>query len=513
MVFCGVTLLAQTSPPLAEVRKAAEQGDATAQAKMGRAYFLGLGVPKDAAEALKWYRKAAEQGEPNAQVTLGFMYEKGQGVAQDYSEALGWYHKAAEQGNAIAQYNLGVMYANGHGVAQDYPEAIRWYRKAAEQGNAKAQFYLGAMYAHGLGVTQDYPAVVGWFRKAAEQGEPNAQSSLGFMYERGQGVAQDYPAAVGWYRQAAEQGNAMAQYNLGLMCANGKGVTQDYAEAYMWLNLAASKFSGEEQKRQAGVRDALAKKMTPQQIAEAGRRAQEWKPVGPSPSESTSPGPGSTANAGSAYRAPSPGAAQVSSPTAQDKVPLTGQATSVTPQEPPTFGELFRIDPATGTPTPLERVEVKGVYVKRSVVEFYFEGSASPVSFKAGEPLQFAIRLMSPGDRNDGELNAKEVQRHIRLGRLTVQHFKKQGDVRMLTLGAILLNVQSYGLLTSGLDPKKPDRVAQSFRLTPDIALTPGEYHIWIGGMHDHELDTGAHFHMNYSGHGIEHWAFEIIAR
>jgi hypothetical protein len=321
MVFCGFTFLAQTPPPLAEVRKAAEQGDATAQVKMGRAYFLGLGVPKDATEALKWYRKAAEQGEPNAQVTLGFMYEKGQGVAQDYPEAVGWYRKAAEQGNAIAQFNLGVMYDRGQGVAQDYPEAVRWYRKAAEQGNANAQFNLGVMYSRGRGVAQDYPEAVGWFRKAAEQGNAMAQYNLGVMYANGQGVAQDYPEAVRWYRKAAEQGNANAQFNLGLMCANGKGVTQNYVEAYMWLNLAASKFSGEEQKRQAGVRDALAKKITPQQIAEAELRAQEWKLVGPSPLGSTSPGPGSTENAGSAYRAPSPGAAQVSAPTAQDKVP------------------------------------------------------------------------------------------------------------------------------------------------------------------------------------------------
>jgi len=401
MVFCSFTLLAQTSPPLAEVRKAAEQGDATAQAKMGRAYFLGLGVPKDATEALKWYRKAAEQGEPNAQATLGFMYEMGRGVAQDYSEALGWYRKAAEQGNAIAQFNLG------------------------------------------------------------------------------------------------------------LMCANGKGVTQDYVEAYMWLNLAASNLSGEEQKRLASVQDALAKKMTSQQIVEAGRRAQEWKQFGPAPLGSTSPGAGSTENAGSAYRAPSPGAAQVSSSTAQDKVPLIGQATSVAPQEPPTLGELFRIDQATGTPTPLERVEVKKVPINMHKVEFGIAGSASPVSFKAGEPLQFAIRLVSPGDRNDGELDAKEVQRHIRLGRLAVQHFKK-GDERILTLGAIGLNVETYGQLTRGFDPRKPDLVAQSFRLTPQIALTPGQYHIWIDGMHELELHTGAHFVPHYYGRGSEHWAFEI---
>jgi hypothetical protein len=196
--------------------------------------------------------------------------------------------------------------------------------------------------------------------------------------------------------------------------------------------------------------------------------------------------------------------------------PLTSQAPSATPLEPATLGELFRIDQVTGAPTALERVKVKGVLINSihtgRVVEFYIEGSASPVSFKAGEPLQFAIRLMSPGDRNDGELNAEEVLRHIRLGRLVVQHFKKMGDERMLTAATIGLNVQTYGLLTRGLDPRKPDRVAQSFRLTPQIALTPGEYHIWINGMHDLELDTGAHFHAHIGLAG-EHWAFEIVAR
>jgi hypothetical protein len=187
---------------------------------------------------------------------------------------------------------------------------------------------------------------------------------------------------------------------------------------------------------------------------------------------------------------------------------LTGQATSVTPQEPSILGELFRIDQATGTPTPLERVKVKKLPVNMHRVEFGIEGPASPVSFKAGEPLQFAIRLLSPGDRNDGEL---QVLRHVRLGRLVVQHFKK-GDDRVLTTATIRLNVQTYGQLTRGLDPKKPDRVAQSFRVTPQIALTPGEYHLWIDGMHDFELNTGTRFRATI-GPGGEHWAFDVIAR
>jgi hypothetical protein len=47
----------------------------------------------------------------------------------------------------------------------------------------------------------------------------------------------------------------------------------------MWLNLAASRASGDQQKTYADARELVAKKMTPQQIAEAQRRAREWKPA------------------------------------------------------------------------------------------------------------------------------------------------------------------------------------------------------------------------------------------
>jgi TPR repeat protein len=38
-------------------------------------------------------RKAADQGNAPAQIRLGFMYAKGEGVAQDYVEAAKWYRK------------------------------------------------------------------------------------------------------------------------------------------------------------------------------------------------------------------------------------------------------------------------------------------------------------------------------------------------------------------------------------------------------------------------------------
>ena len=118
-------------------RRAAEQGNASAQTNLGFMYEKGRGVGKDNREAVRWYRKAAEQGYARAQSNLGFMYEYGRGVGKDNREAVRWYRKAAEQGYARAQSNLGVMYSNGRGVGKDNREAVRWYRKA-EQGYARA---------------------------------------------------------------------------------------------------------------------------------------------------------------------------------------------------------------------------------------------------------------------------------------------------------------------------------------------------------------------------------------
>jgi TPR repeat protein len=91
------------------------------------------------------------------------------------------------------------------------------------------------------------------------------------MYYQGRGVPQDYTEAVKWYRLAAEQGYADAQYNLVAMYANGLGFIQDFVKAHMWANIAAS--LGNEDA--ASTRDALATRMTPEQIAEAQRLARE----------------------------------------------------------------------------------------------------------------------------------------------------------------------------------------------------------------------------------------------
>ena len=122
-----------------EIKLLAEQGNARGQYNLGFTYANGSGVPKNDAEAVKWFRLAAEQGLANAQSDLGAMYESGRGIPKNDAEAVKWYRLAAEQGFASAQMNLGVMYANGSGVSQNNFRAYVWSSVAAAQGYEDAK--------------------------------------------------------------------------------------------------------------------------------------------------------------------------------------------------------------------------------------------------------------------------------------------------------------------------------------------------------------------------------------
>ncbi len=127
---------------------------------------------------------------------------------------------------------------------------------------------------------QDYAEAGKWYRLAAEQGDEIAQWYVGNLYRNGQGVTQDFATAAEWYRKSAMQGYAFAQDFLGDLYSEGRGVAQDYVLAYMWYSLAAAnKILVELDKAAAGKRDAIAAKMSPEQIAKAQKLVSEWKPA------------------------------------------------------------------------------------------------------------------------------------------------------------------------------------------------------------------------------------------
>ena len=70
------------------------------QLKKGLCYHNGDGVEKDEVKAAQWYRKAAEQGNASAQYNLSVCYFNGKGVERDRAKSAEWYKKVNEQGKS-----------------------------------------------------------------------------------------------------------------------------------------------------------------------------------------------------------------------------------------------------------------------------------------------------------------------------------------------------------------------------------------------------------------------------
>ena len=136
---------------------------------------------------------------------------------------------------------------------------------------------MGAMYAEGQAVERDDGQAVRLWLSAAEQGHASAQFNLGVMYATGRGVPQDDAEVVRWFGLSAAQSNAQAQLNLGVLYATGRGVSQNDIEAYKWFSLAVERSAGEERVGGETYRDAVAARMTTDDLAEARRRAAAWE--------------------------------------------------------------------------------------------------------------------------------------------------------------------------------------------------------------------------------------------
>jgi hypothetical protein len=124
-------------------RGEAAAGSAEAKLGLGLLSDLGLGVPRDAARALRWYLEAADEGVTDAQFNVAVMLDAGTGVPREVGAAAVWYGRAAANGHHRAQYNLGLLYEAGDGVPRNADLARHWLGRAAEALPAAAERLAG----------------------------------------------------------------------------------------------------------------------------------------------------------------------------------------------------------------------------------------------------------------------------------------------------------------------------------------------------------------------------------
>jgi localization factor PodJL len=145
----------------------------------GASYEIALRLAEgrnaqDLALAAAWLERAARNGFAPAQFRLGSMYEKGLGIEKDLVEAHRLYVAAADKGHAKAMHNLAVLYAGGFDGKPDYVAAAHWFHRAAAHGIVDSQYNLAILYARGVGVERNLAESYKWFALAAKGGDKDA---------------------------------------------------------------------------------------------------------------------------------------------------------------------------------------------------------------------------------------------------------------------------------------------------------------------------------------------------
>ncbi|MDR2442014.1 MAG: sel1 repeat family protein [Deltaproteobacteria bacterium] len=122
-----------------KLKSAADKGDLEAMTNLGVMYLGDPNAgPQEHTQGVKYLQQAADEGYASAQAKLANVYYFGQAAPRDLDKCIELLKSSVEGGNADAQFMLGVMYVNGEGVVKDHTEATRLFKLAAEQGQPSA---------------------------------------------------------------------------------------------------------------------------------------------------------------------------------------------------------------------------------------------------------------------------------------------------------------------------------------------------------------------------------------
>jgi TPR repeat protein len=216
---------------VATLRRFAEQGNAAVMHRLGHMYARGQGVPRDAAEAVRWYRQAASAGNAASMTELAMMLFEGRGAPADSVEGLRLLRQAADSGYANAQWRYASVLNEGKYTTRDPAQAVAYFTRAADGGFSPAMVDLGLMHANGNGVPRNYQEAARWYQKAINLNHPAAMVNLGVLYQRGSGVEKNEAEAANLYRRAVALNQPAGMHNLAALLDAGRGVPRNSEQA------------------------------------------------------------------------------------------------------------------------------------------------------------------------------------------------------------------------------------------------------------------------------------------
>lgn len=167
--------------------------DAWAGLALGNLYAAGLGVPRSAGEAFRWYLWSAQRGNRFAQREVANAYLDGEGTRRNAAEAAYWFRIGIDPFQvARMYYSLSRTYAEGHLVPVN-PDKEIYYRDKSladlraltKEPNGEAAYYLGLAYEQGDGVPRDRAKAVGYLCRAAALRYADAFAAIRHLQGRG----------------------------------------------------------------------------------------------------------------------------------------------------------------------------------------------------------------------------------------------------------------------------------------------------------------------------------------
>ncbi len=155
--------------------KASDQGSVEAEVLLSHQYSTGTPtVRADYAKALYWLRKAADAGFGNARIGLAYDYGHGILVPRDEAEAVRWYDLAAacdRDDETLAAMTF--LFGDGS-IPKNEAHGLALLTDAADAGYAPAQVDLAEVYFTGMGAPRDLVKSDMWYEVAlkTDQGLP-----------------------------------------------------------------------------------------------------------------------------------------------------------------------------------------------------------------------------------------------------------------------------------------------------------------------------------------------------
>jgi TPR repeat protein/transglutaminase-like putative cysteine protease len=197
------------------VKQAADNGNESAQALLGRMYVEGLGVKVDVPRGLELLAKQEKEKLPDAFNELGKLYRNEKSGVTDKAKAAEYFRQGAALGQREAAQALAMMLHTGDGIPRDLPQAIQYYELAIKSGYLDSMNNLAEIYRQGEdGIPRNIDRAVSLLRSAAQMGHTFAMVNLGNYYENNPAADKPEFLPLAYYLLASKYGESEATVGL-----------------------------------------------------------------------------------------------------------------------------------------------------------------------------------------------------------------------------------------------------------------------------------------------------------